>query len=123
MNPSASCSSTENSAENSPSRSSHDRATMTQPLYPCLLFMTDAPCAAIIALRGAGDGDVGVSGFPEREEVLISGAGFGGVALESDICFNSPPTVHHRIGFTSILPRGRGPRECDGSHTRMTCHP
>src|ERR1017187_10785787 len=54
MNPSASCSSTENSAENSPSRSSHDRATITKPLYPCLLFMTKTSCAAIIALRGRG---------------------------------------------------------------------
>src|SRR5271168_3909606 len=32
MNPSASCSSTETSAENPPSCSSHDRATMTWPL-------------------------------------------------------------------------------------------
>ena len=55
MNPSASCSSTENSAENSPSRSSHDRATITYPLYPCLLFMTATSSALIIALRGAGE--------------------------------------------------------------------
>src|ERR1035437_1185081 len=40
MNPSASCSSTENSAENSPSPRSHARATTTSPLYPSLLFMT-----------------------------------------------------------------------------------
>jgi hypothetical protein len=31
---------TENSAENPLSLSSHDRASITEPLYPCLLFMT-----------------------------------------------------------------------------------
>src|ERR1019366_9204289 len=51
MNPSASCSSTENSAENSPSFNSDNRTSMTYPLYPSLLFMTATSSASIIALR------------------------------------------------------------------------
>src|SRR5208282_899301 len=51
MNPSASCSSTENSAENSPSFNSDNRTSMTYPLYPTLLFMTATSAASIIALR------------------------------------------------------------------------
>src|SRR5208282_790237 len=55
MNPSASCSSTENSAENSPSFNSDNRTSMTYPLYPTLLFMTATSSASIIALRDSGD--------------------------------------------------------------------
>jgi hypothetical protein len=36
----------------------------------------------VLGLGLLKDGDVGVGVFPEREEILISGAGFGGVALQ-----------------------------------------
>jgi len=35
----------------------------------------------VFGLGGEEDGDAGVSVFPQREEILIGGAGFGGVAL------------------------------------------
>src|ERR1035437_8504439 len=44
----------ENSAEKT-SFHSDNRASMTYPLYPCLLFMTATSSASIIALRGWRD--------------------------------------------------------------------
>jgi hypothetical protein len=35
----------------------------------------------VLRLRLLQDGDVGIGVFPEGEEVLVSGAGFGSVAL------------------------------------------
>ena len=36
----------------------------------------------VLRFRGDEDGDVGVGVFPQREEILIRGSGFGGVALQ-----------------------------------------
>ena len=35
-----------------------------------------------LGFRGDEDGDVGVGVFPQRQEILICGAGFGCVALQ-----------------------------------------
>jgi hypothetical protein len=35
----------------------------------------------VLAFPGDEDGNVGVGVFPERQEILVSSAGFGGVAL------------------------------------------
>ena len=57
----------------------------------------------VLGLGLLQDGDVRVGVFPQREEILIRGAGFGGVA-------------GHRVGagqaeagelFTSVVPRSR----------------
>ncbi len=41
-----------------------------------------SPQHGVLRLGFLQDGDVGVGVFPEGEEVLVSGAGLGGVALE-----------------------------------------
>ncbi len=47
----------------------------------------------------AQDGDVGVGVFPQREEIIVGGARFGGVALESVGRVN--PTAGGRRGAAS----------------------
>ena len=52
----------------------------------------------VFGLGGDEDGDGGVSVFPEREEILIGGAGFGGISLQgirpaSEVATRRPPAL------------------------------